>query len=60
MLFVTAFSTHTSNIESKTIMEKLNFKIRLANILALKEALSIKPEKTLEDFKVEPWQITLQ
>lgn len=55
-----AFSTHTSNIESKTMMETLNFKIRLANILAVKEVSSVKSEKTLEDFKVEPWQITFE
>lgn len=55
-----AFSTHTSNIESRTMMETLNFKVRLANILAVKEVSSIKSEKTLEDFKVEPWQITFE
>lgn len=55
-----AFSTHISNIESRTMMETLNFKIRLANILAVKEVSRIKSEKTLEDFKVEPWQITFE
>jgi GNAT superfamily N-acetyltransferase len=55
-----AFSTHGSNKESKTMMETLNFKVKEANILAFKEVSKLKPEQILEDFKVEPWNITFE
>ena len=55
-----AFSTHIGNVESKSMMEKLNFKMKQANTLAIKNVSALKPEQTLEDFKVESWDISYE
>lgn len=53
-----AFSTHITNVESRTMMESLDFKVKQANTLAIKNISSLKPEQTLEYFKVEPWNVS--
>jgi GNAT superfamily N-acetyltransferase len=55
-----AFSTYIGNIESKTMMETLNFKIKAADMLAVKEISKLNPELTLEDFTVEPWEVSFE
>ncbi|MEG0773720.1 GNAT family N-acetyltransferase [Clostridium sp.] len=55
-----AFSTHITNVESRTMMESLGFKVKQANTLAIKNISSLKTEQTLENFKVEPWNVSFE
>lgn len=53
-----AFSTHIGNIESKTMLEKMGFKVAEAQLLAIKELQNVKSNILLENFKVEQWEIS--
>jgi GNAT superfamily N-acetyltransferase len=55
-----AFATHITNIESKTMMEKLNFKLKETQVLAIKNISSIESNIKAEDFYVEPWDVTFE
>lgn len=55
-----AFSTHINNIESKTMMEKLNFKLKETQVLAIKNILSLASNISIEDFHIELWDITFE
>jgi len=55
-----AFSTHIGNVESKTMMEKLGFKLREAQLLVIKEIDKVEPELNIESFRVEPWNISFE
>jgi GNAT superfamily N-acetyltransferase len=55
-----AFATHITNIESKTMMEKLNFKLKETQVLAIKNISSIEPNIKKEDFHIESWDVTFE
>lgn len=55
-----AFATHITNIESKTMMEKLNFKIQEAQVLAIKNISSVDCNISVGDFVLEPWNISYE
>ena len=55
-----AFSTYIDNIESRTMMEKLNFHIVQAHTLAIKNVSALLPSITERDFTVEPWDISYE
>jgi hypothetical protein len=54
------FATHITNIESKTMMEKLNFKLKETQILAIKNISSLDSNINIEDFHIEPFEITFE
>lgn len=55
-----AFATHINNIESKTMMEKLNFKIVETQVLAIKNISSLGSNINIDDFHIELWDITFE
>jgi GNAT superfamily N-acetyltransferase len=55
-----AFATHITNIESKTMMEKLNFKLKETQVLAIKNVSSVASNINIEDFHIESWDITFE
>lgn len=55
-----ALATHITNIESRTMMEKLNFKLKETQILVIKSISSLDPDINIEDFHIEPWNITFE
>jgi len=55
-----AFATHITNIESKTMMEKLNFKLKETEVLAIKNISSLDSDINIEDFHIESWDITFE
>lgn len=55
-----AFATHITNIESKTMMENLNFKLKETQVLAIKNISSLGSDINIEDFNIEPWDITYE
>lgn len=55
-----AFATHISNEESKTMMEKMNFKIKEAQMFMLKKMNKLEAGISLESFNVEPWDISFE
>ncbi|MBW9157442.1 GNAT family N-acetyltransferase [Clostridium sp. FP2] len=55
-----AFATHITSIESKTMMEKLNFKLKETQVLAIKNISSLALNINIEDFHVEAWDITFE
>ena len=55
-----AFATHITNIESKTMMEKLNFKLKETQVLAIKNILNIESNIKIEDFHLESWDVTFE
>ena len=55
-----AFATHINNIESKTMMEKLNFKLKETQTLAIKNISSLDSNISIEDFHIESWDITFE
>lgn len=55
-----AFSTHITNIESRTMMESLNFKVKQANTLAIKNNSTLRLELSLNDFDFKPWHVTFE
>lgn len=55
-----AFATHINNIESKTMMEKLNFQLKETQTLAIKNISSLDSNISIEDFNIESWDITFE
>jgi ribosomal protein S18 acetylase RimI-like enzyme len=55
-----ALSTHLNNIESKALMEKLNFKSSQVHTLAIKNIEAIDPELTLNNFEVKAWDVNYE
>lgn len=55
-----AFSTHITNIESRTMMESLNFRVKQANTLAIKNNSTLRLELSLNDFDFKPWHVTFE
>ena len=55
-----AFATHITNIESKTMMEKLSFKLKETQVLAIKNISDIESNIKIEDFHIEPWEVTFE
>ena len=55
-----AFATHITNIESKTMMEKLNFKLKETQVLAVKNISSLDGNINIEDFHIESWDVTFE
>jgi RimJ/RimL family protein N-acetyltransferase len=55
-----AFSTHITNIESRTMMESLNFKVKQANTLAIKNNSLLRLEQRLDDFDFKLWDVTFE
>ncbi|MCJ7691349.1 MAG: hypothetical protein MUO60_18825, partial [Clostridiaceae bacterium] len=55
-----AFATHINNIESKNMMEKMNFKLKETQILAIKNISSLDSNIYIEDFHIENWDITYE
>jgi GNAT superfamily N-acetyltransferase len=53
-----AFSTHLSNVESRTLMEKLDFFVKEAQLLVLKHTNVLPKEIKIENFIVEPWDVS--
>lgn len=55
-----AFATHINNIESKTMMEKLNFKLKETQVLAIKNISAVDSNINIEEFHIEPWDISYE
>jgi GNAT superfamily N-acetyltransferase len=55
-----AFATHITNIESKNMMEKMNFKLKETQVLAIKNISALDSNINIEDFHVEAWDITFE
>jgi len=55
-----AFATHITNVESKTMMEKLNFKLKETQVLAIKNISSLDRHVKIEDFHIEAWEVTFE
>ncbi|MCB2299130.1 GNAT family N-acetyltransferase [Clostridium tagluense] len=55
-----AFATHITSIESKTMMEKLNFKLKKTQVLAIKNISSLDLNINIEEFHIEAWDITFE
>lgn len=55
-----AFSTHITNIESRTMMESLNFRVKQANTLAIKNNSLLRSEQSLNDFDFQLWAVTFE
>jgi len=55
-----AFATHIGNVESKTMMEKLNFQLKETQVLAIKNISKVELGVNVESFKVEPWEISYE
>ena len=55
-----AFATHINNIESKTMMEKLNFQLKETQTLAIKNISSLDSNISIRDFHIESWDITFE
>jgi len=55
-----AFATHITNIESKNMMEKLNFKLKGTQVLAIKNISDIDTNIKIEDFHIESWDVTFE
>lgn len=55
-----AFATHITSIESKAMMEKLNFKLKETQILAVKNISSLDTNMSVEDFNIETFEITFE
>ena len=55
-----AFATHIGNVESINMMEKLNFKVVEAQVLAIKNISKVAPNLTKDSFVIEPWDISYE
>lgn len=55
-----AFATHISSIESITMMEKLDFKVKKTEILATKNISSVDGNTKIYDFILETWDISYE
>lgn len=55
-----AFGTHVTNIESRTLMEKMDFKVEQDFILVSKDYEDLDPTLTLEDFDCKEWDTTYE
>jgi len=55
-----AFATHIGNVESKTMMEKIGFKLKEAQVLAIKNLGKVEPQLSIESFNIEPWNISFE
>lgn len=54
------FATHIDNIESISLMEKLNFKIKEKLYVFYKEYDCLDSKHTLEDFQVKLWDLSYE
>lgn len=54
------FATHIDNIESISLMEKLNFKLKEKLYVFYKEYECLDSKLTLEDFQVKPWDLSYE
>jgi ribosomal protein S18 acetylase RimI-like enzyme len=55
-----AFATHLDNVESISLMKKLNFKLREKLYVFYKDYEYLDPKLTMDDFKVEPWNLSYE
>lgn len=55
-----AFSSHTSNKESVTLMGKLGFEVKQTELLITKEYKDMNKDILLSHFKVEPWELSYE
>ena len=55
-----AFATHITNIESKTMMEKLNFRLKETQVLAIKNISALDSNVKIEDFHIESFDISFE
>lgn len=55
-----ALATHLNNIESKALMEKLNFKLSQVHTLAIRNVEAIDPKLTLYNFEVKAWEVNYE
>ena len=55
-----AFATHITNVESKAMMEKLSFRLKETQVLAIKNISSLASNMGIEDFYIEAWNITFE
>lgn len=55
-----AFSTHITNVESSTLMKKLNFKLKAEYLIVSKTQLQLEKTLELKDFKIEEWTPSLE
>lgn len=55
-----AFATHIENIESITLMNKLNFKLTEHHYVFYKEYTYLDSKYTISDFSIEPWNLTYE
>lgn len=55
-----AFATHIGNVESIALMEKLNFKLVEKLYIFHKEFDYLNPKLMIDDFNVEPWNLSYE
>lgn len=55
-----AFATHIDNVESISLMKKLNFKLREKLYFFYKDYEYLDSRLTMGDFKVEPWNLSYE
>lgn len=55
-----AFATHIDNVESITLMKKLNFKLREKLYVFYKDYEYLDSKLTIDDFKVESWNLSYE
>ncbi|MDP4089288.1 MAG: GNAT family N-acetyltransferase [Bacillota bacterium] len=55
-----AFATHITSIESRSMMEKLDFSVVQTHVLAIKRFSQLDPSLNAADFKMEPWDVSFE